>query len=941
MRKESDRRQAPRRAGDPFLIKEDPATLNDPLAPKPGLTRSQLLRMFVDLEQEHGVVEQVRREWTQVFDAINDPIFVHDAQYRIVRANRAYAERAGGDFSTILGRPYWEVFPRRSGPLPNCRVDAEGMGDNLSEEFVTRQGETFVSRTFVMRDSHADFLYAVHVLEDVTEQRRVEMERRLMSEAMRQSAAGLVLLNTDMSFRYANPAACNLVGYKPGELENLPLSTVTPGKMTGAMRRLKDEVDSAGRWTGEIRLATKDSDLIPVYLSAAVVTDDKGHVTAYVGSWLDLRPIRQAQEALAASEARFRLLTEYSSDLVAVVSADGILRYVSESILRFLGVGHDDVIGHPMRNFLHPDEVHEAEAILAASIANPNAMPAMTHRLRNKDGTWRYFETLGRNLLYEPAVAGIVLNSHDITEHKLAQERLQESEATLRKERDTAQRYLDVAGVILVALDTNGQVTLINRKGCELLGYREEEIVGRPWFERFLPEQSRQETLKVFEQIMQGETQLTEFHENPILSRDSGERFIAWHNRILTDEAGKITGILSSGEDITARKQMEDTLIRRNRALKALTACDAVLIHAESESELLEKICRVIVQLGDYRLTWVAYIVPGENGLVQPMAMAGSDEGTIESFQFDWGSKEFPQRLCGHIMPDKQPVIINNIQGDPAHATLREEAGKGGYDSFVALPLNAGQGTLLGELYIYAIESNAFDEEEVRLLVEMADDLAFGITTLRTRVGHERLQQENLRNADNLKKTLTDTIRAIALTVEKRDPYTAGHQNNVAELCVAIGRELNLDQDRLEGLRLGAAIHDIGKIYVPAEILNRPGKLTVPEFEIIKTHPEVGYDIVKDVKFPWPVAQMILQHHERLDGSGYPGGLKGEEILLEARILAVADTVDAMSSHRPYRPAIGPEKALAEIEQQRGKRYDPDVVDSCLRLFREKGFHFG
>jgi putative nucleotidyltransferase with HDIG domain len=195
-----------------------------------------------------------------------------------------------------------------------------------------------------------------------------------------------------------------------------------------------------------------------------------------------------------------------------------------------------------------------------------------------------------------------------------------------------------------------------------------------------------------------------------------------------------------------------------------------------------------------------------------------------------------------------------------------------------------------------------------------------------------------LLGVQRLKSALIGTIGAVARTVEKRDPYTAGHQQRVAELSVAIARELNLSEDSLEGLRLGATIHDIGKISVPAEILNRPGKISALEFELIKTHPQVGYDIVKDVEFPWPVTGMILQHHERLDGSGYPRGLKSEQIILEARIIAVADVVEAMSSHRPYRPGLGIETALTEIERGRGTQYDPDVTATCLRLFREKGY---
>ncbi|MGQ9513402.1 HD-GYP domain-containing protein, partial [Thermodesulfitimonas sp.] len=164
---------------------------------------------------------------------------------------------------------------------------------------------------------------------------------------------------------------------------------------------------------------------------------------------------------------------------------------------------------------------------------------------------------------------------------------------------------------------------------------------------------------------------------------------------------------------------------------------------------------------------------------------------------------------------------------------------------------------------------------------------------------------------------------------------TAGHQRRVAQLACAIAQEMGLPPDQVVGLRVAGMLHDIGKIYVPAEILSKPGRISEYEFSIIKTHPEVGYDIVKEIEFPWPVAQIILQHHERLNGSGYPVGLRDKEILLEARILAVADVVEAMSSHRP---ALGTAAALAEISEKSGLLYDPTVVNVCLRLFTEKGF---
>ncbi len=189
-----------------------------------------------------------------------------------------------------------------------------------------------------------------------------------------------------------------------------------------------------------------------------------------------------------------------------------------------------------------------------------------------------------------------------------------------------------------------------------------------------------------------------------------------------------------------------------------------------------------------------------------------------------------------------------------------------------------------------------------------------------------------------LRRHLLDTVSAVAAMVEMRDPYTAGHQRNVARIAVAIAHELQLEPAQIEGLELACTVHDVGKIKVPAEILSRPGKLTEPEFGLIKQHPSAGYEVLKGIDFPWPIAQAVLQHHERLDGSGYPSGLQGSAILLEARIIAVADVIEAMASHRPYRPGLGIAKALAEIEAKRGVQFDAAVVDAALRIFQQQGF---
>lgn len=197
--------------------------------------------------------------------------------------------------------------------------------------------------------------------------------------------------------------------------------------------------------------------------------------------------------------------------------------------------------------------------------------------------------------------------------------------------------------------------------------------------------------------------------------------------------------------------------------------------------------------------------------------------------------------------------------------------------------------------------------------------------------------QENLAQFQH---AMVGTIQAISLAIELRDPYTAGHQLRVAELACAIGEELNLSEDRLYGLHMASVLHDLGKITIPAEILARPGGLNELEYGIVQNHVQAGFDIIKKIECPWPLADIVLQHHERMNGSGYPNGLKGEEILLEARILAVSDVIETISSHRPYRPSLGINRAIEEIVSNRGILYDEAVVDVCTALVQEKGFKF-
>ena len=232
----------------------------------------------------------------------------------------------------------------------------------------------------------------------------------------------------------------------------------------------------------------------------------------------------------------------------------------------------------------------------------------------------------------------------------------------------------------------------------------------------------------------------------------------------------------------------------------------------------------------------------------------------------------------------------------------------------------------------------AHDELESLVKLRTAE-LAKANEVLLTDIAERMKVDEKLQHTLNsLRKAVSMTIQVLVAAVEARDPYTAGHQRRSANLARAIATEMKFSPEMIEGIRMAGYIHDIGKLSIPAEILSKPTKLSEIEFALIKEHSRSGYEILKDVESPWPLAEMVYQHHERMDGSGYPRKLKGNDIIIEARILAVADVVEAMGSHRPYRPSLGIDLALAEIEKNAGFIYDDDVVNACIRIFREKGF---
>jgi len=494
-------------------------------------------------------------------------------------------------------------------------------------------------------------------------------------------------------------------------------------------------------------------------------------------------------------------------------------------------------------------------------------------------------------------------------------------------------QLLNAATDSIFVHDFDGNFIYVNEAAYKIRGYTRDELMSLNLHELDLPEYAKLIKPRIKELLEKGAT----IFESAHVCKDRTIMPIEVHARIIESGGKKL--VLSIVHDITERKQAEEALCKVNRALKTLSVCNEILVRATSESALLNDICQTIIKVSGYRMVWVGFVEKNKKKTVRPVAHAGYEKGFLDAVTMTWAYDKQGSCPIGMALQTGKSYISKDINTDPNSASSREEALKRGYASSIAIPLMADNQSI-GILNIYADKPDAFDKEEIKLLSELADDLAYGIIALRIRIERKEVDEQLKRSFDKLKRTLEETVNALSSVLAQRDPYTAAHQLRVTKLACAIASEMGFSREAIDGIRIAGLLHDIGKISVPAEILSKPTKLTDAEFAIVKTHSLVGYEILKSIEFPWPVAKIVLQHHERQNGSGYPASVKADEILPEARILAVADVAEAMSSHRPYRPARGMQMTLEEISKNRGILYDPDAVDACLRLFNEKGFKF-
>jgi PAS domain S-box-containing protein/putative nucleotidyltransferase with HDIG domain len=657
-----------------------------------------------------------------------------------------------------------------------------------------------------------------------------------------------------------------------------------------------------------------------VLFNKALFRNPDGTVGGLVGSAIDITEKVRAEKALRESEERFRSLVERAPEAIYVGDLRGRFAYVNPAALKLFGAtAPEQLLGQPAMERIHPDFRAVVQERMRQISEGSKDLSAMEEKFLRLDGAAVDVEVAVVPITYENQPGGLVF-VRDITERK----------QTALEYKTVLQTALDAYGA---ATAVGGRFVEVNDALCAMLGYSREELLGMSVSDIEAAEMPDEVAAHIQNIVRTGfdrfETQLRR-KDGDILEVDVSVRYL--------DLKGGM--IFTFMRDITEAKRQHIHLRRLNRTLRLLSECNEALVRAQDEASLLGDICRILAEHGGYPLVWAGAVEPPPDCLVRPLAWAGSAAGYLEGLRITWDEAQEGRGPTGTAVRQGQRAIIPDFTADRRCGPWRSEAERYKLRSAISLPLMS-HGRVFAVLEIYSELRETFeDAEELRLLDELAADLAYGMISCRVEIERKQAVADRERSILMIRDSLEDAILAIANTVELRDAYTAGHQRRVANLAAAIAREIGFGEEQVRGIHLAGVVHDIGKIQVPVEILAKPTRLSDIEYEIIKTHAQAGYEILKDIEFPWPVANIVHQHHERLDGSGYPRGLKGEEILFDARIVAVADVVEAMASDRPYRPGLGIEAALAEIERGAGRFYDPALVATCVRLFRQQGYAF-
>ena len=868
-----------------------------------------VLGILHDVSERRKSEEALRRSeerFRALIENASDAIAVLSAEGEIVyespNSQRAVEQKMSGVFGPGVMEVIHPDDVRKIVDLFEWVRDRPGESVGTEVRFRHKDGSWHTAEGTARNLLHDPRLNGIVInYRNITEKRRAEEALRDSEKRYRLLAENVadVIFVLDMNLRptYFSPSATRMSGYSIEEIMAGPLEArMTARSFEVAMQILADAIADEKRRPGsetsrslKLELKHKDGSTRPTDTTVSFLRDSEGQPVGIVGILHDITEKRKAEEALRDSEKRYRLLAENLSDVIWVIGTDLKFTYVSPSVERLLGYSVEEAVALPVQQILTPAFFEMAMKVMADEEAKEQSGKSDRERsvtleleLLRKDGSTVWTENRVSYLRDSGGdVTGYLGVSRDITERKKAEGALQASEERFRT-------IFERSPIGAIIYDSEG-VTVGSNKAC-LEIFRLSDVANMKGPTLFddpnLSDRAKQK-LRMGTSVMgEGSLDLDKARGTGLYNnaRSGTINLRLTVTPLGADKEGSPSGYLALVEDITERKKAEESLRASEERFRGLV---------ETTSDWVWELDRKGVYT--YASQKVSKVLGYESeellGKTPYDFMTQREARRVAAICYPFVSKQEPfaflEKVCRH---------------KDGHRVILETSG---------VPFLAPDGTLLG---YRGIDRDITERKQVA----------------------KQLQQ----SLKKLGRTMEATIQAISTTIETRDPYTAGHQRRVTQLAGVIARDMSLPSAQIAGIRVAGLLHDIGKISVPTEILSKPGLLSDVEMSMIRTHPKIGYDILKNIEFEWPVAHIVIQHHERLDGSGYPSGIRGEKILLEARILAVADVVEAMSSHRPYRPAVGTEKALEEIARGDGTLYDPRVVRVCQEAFTKNNFKF-
>lgn len=727
------------------------------------------------------------------------------------------------------------------------------------------------------------------------------------------SQVGMCIVDPEGRLIYVNPSLSTILGYSREELLKKNFSDFELQASLEEINRYVEEALATGVSRFQIGFYQKNGSLIESEISLTLL--DVNNMKFFLACVHDITSEIHLKEILIDAEERYRTIFENTGTAMAIIEENTTISLINGEFEKIFGYSKSEIEGKKSwTELVETDELERLKFYHYQRRIDPDSVPKSYElRIVSKQGQ---VITILASVSMLPGTKKSIVSLLDLSEHK----KLLEETKQVAEHLELQTQRMPIG---LIIWDTEFKVHSWNPAAEKIFGFTANEALGCHPYEIIIPPEAKPHVDNIWRRLLDGDTTAHSVNEN--LTKDGRTITCKWSNTPLKTRDNGIIGVLSMVEDITEQTRLElEVGLMEEIALEI------------SLSENFTSALNVALRKTCETTGWVfgeAWIKSPSDSHLECSTAYYSSIPELEKFREL--SKKYTflpdVGLPGRVWASKESLWIPDASKDPLYirAPLALEFG---LKAAVGVPITV-KGEVISVMNFFLFEPRDKDEYFVRLINTISSTLGL---LFQRKCAEDSLHQSYLK----LQKTLKDTIQVLSSMVETRDPYTSGHQKKVSSLACAIGKEMGLPEDRVEGVRVGSLLHDLGKIGIPIEILSKPGRISDYEFNIIKSHSQSGYELLNQVDFPWPVAEMVLYHHERVNGSGYPHGLKDGEIPLEALILSVADTIEAMSSHRPYRPALGIDTALEEISNKKGILYDPDVVEACLRLFTERGFEF-